>query len=959
MDDMIQLRCRNAELEIELRLVKEQLAQAHGATNYLITTLSKQHSSHQDDDTARLRERLDCVQAENNHLRTALGVNGDLGVGYGRSRNITSRLPVRSSAKPRALLGRPLQSGLPPSPPSTADEHVGLGEATDLLSFDDGDSLAGTEAWSSPSPDHLLIPKAAGASADSLLDPGPTVITTIRDPRAQPIGLGIANVRYEPQSTITLPNCNAPPKAPDGEHVHTVENGDGSRSYVMMTPATSSFQTRSTNSPYSHPTRSPPSRAPTGPRWMVHQHDEMRLLNIGCFVEGWEDENWEVWAAEKGRYSAPQWRRYYEEVIRPRYLEIKAKKAAALGGGPTAAAEEDGEGAEVQVADPVVLVEERRPGVEDGMTEADDEFAEADDEATEVDVESQGEVGDSDGIDETGGQVEEGAVNDLLEPEVWRNTSAEAEGIELLDDGAEQAVQSEEQAKPILQASKPEEGLAASQWAPKPTAEPFHPHATEHVGTDCVEPSTAAMPAVEEALDHCPSPQNVKSDVKKEDDQHQLQTSTEVVAPVSHAPTNARVGEQYRPAQRLDTYKSREGYSGRSSAPYRSLPPPRQPLQPGHALAGAHPSLDTETKSVVFSHANPEDQRTVLVRNLPPNITLAEVLDKVRGGKIVSAVLARSAGMNTQPAMEMNAAMVTFLYARDAQQYVDFCTSKICIFFWFEYWAAPFKASVSLLPTASRHVDPALSRQTDASRILYLADSGAWEAEHVVSRLLRWGKFDVPNDRLMGVGPPLRCGRDGDGVLWFEFASMGEAGTAKVALEGLGREFGGMSKGFLPDPCARGVQGLVEVAEAKQPETEAMLFEDEGMATPEDDLGVACNAEQTAAATDISDRTTEILDIDDGKSTASSDAKQPAYVHTPVATAGGNRYKQENLELARAFLSSCKNVRAKALGAKQTVPPHLRARASRPRTMAREDEGVEDFYSAEVLKEDEAMGVEG
>ncbi|KAK5122506.1 hypothetical protein LTR85_004090 [Meristemomyces frigidus] len=925
MDDITRLRCRNAALETELRLVKEQLAQAHGATNYLVTTLTMRQANQQDDAQARLQERLDYIQAENDQLRGAVAVNGDIRCSFSGGRTITSRLPVRSHRTP--ALHDQVHLRAPPTPPSTDGEQVGLGEETDLLSFDDRDSFAPTEARSTPSPNPHAIPRAADPSTDSLLDSAPTVVPNMRDSQAESAGFGASHADNRTQSPVTPPAQVARPEAPEGEDVRRIEHSDGTVSFVQTTPIP----------------------------WFVRQWEEMHLLNSGLFVEDWEEENWEEWVRRTRRYTPEAWRRYYGEAIRPRYLEIKAKRAAMLGE-PTAAEEgkdlgkEEQRGVEEDDDDDATEVDEDGEQADDEATEADDEPADGEGDTARAEDECQDQPMDNTQAEETIDEADEESTlpNDLDPAAVPSGTFAHADEVGSPYADYEQAKEIDDETEATAEVPNPEEGPTASKWAPQTGYEPVKPHSSEATGTDHTKTDATATPTTEESLAQGCGALEAAYDTEQANHQHNQQTPAERSALVFRGDRSANTGHHHVPAQHTDTYKPRGGRSGRSP-PYRSRQPPRpqQPLQPGHALTGAHPLLDEETKSFVFSHADPSDLRTVLISNIPPNIVLPEVLEKVRGGRIVSANLIPTAGMSTKPLMEMNAVMVTILYARDAQAYVDFCTSKTCIFFWSEYWDAPFKARVSVLPTASRHIDPAFFKP-DTTRILYLADSGSWDAEKVVAMITRWWRSDFETNRTMAAAPPMRYGRDQDGILCFQFASMSAASLAKTALEYYGNQFGGMSKGFLPDPCARAVEGLLEVAEAKAPEPPTSLL-DEGDASPGDRALSPHSIEEHTSAND-SGHATNNTDKETDSITPS-----PAYVHKPLV-ARANPYASEDVAIARALMNSYENMRTKGSGKKQAKPPHMR---SRPRAMAREGDRMADYYSAEVLREDEAMGVEG
>lgn len=909
MDEITQLHCRNAALETELRIVKEQLAQAHGATNYLATTFSKQQTTQQADVTAHLQERLDSVQVENVHLRAALGIHGGLNPSFDRRQTVTSRPPVRFLKTP--ALRDQLHLAEPPTPRSTGEEHVGLGEETDLLSFDDGDSLLSTETFPQ---NQSIVPQVASSSPDTLLD-----------------------------------------SVPLSDDVKTIEHGDGAFTYVMSTPAVSLFRPRATESPYGQQIPSPPLRAPTGPRRCVPDHVHRRLAGRACFVEDWEAEDWETWAAKERMFSTEGWKKYYAEKIRPQYLEKEATRAASWGGAVGAggveqteelAKKKDGSLAEVGIAGTEVA--QVLAEVRDEDPDAGDSVNNAGGDEEDADSSNQGKEEDSADVEVSSGDADtNGTLATELEMTAERGHASMMKNVAPLShDDAEQALGVEKQAKFPRQTPEPEEGLAASRWAQKPSAKSFYPEAAQATGSESAVLNSTHLLTAEGHPDNDVGALDVTLLVKTDDQCPTQSPSGHIV----HAAPSRGTREQPVRGWNSERYDRRGSHFAGS--------PPFRYQEPGYAIAGSHPALDAETKSTVFSHSGPGDLRTVQISGIPPNVTLQEVLDKIRGGKIVSAIFLRTAGMNTNPPMQMNAVMVTFLHARDAQTYVEFCTRKVNIFFWSESWEAPFKATVSLLQTASRHVDPVLRHQ-EASRVIYLADNGTWEVDHVVAKLLSWSRFDTANDRPTAAVRPVRYGRDQDGILWFEFASLADAGMAKFVMDDREREFGRMSKGYLPDPCARAVEGLAEVAEAKRPEMDTSGHGDGGAASLEEAAGSEQDGDEDLFGT--SEDTA--IETTDG-STATSPSSTPAYVHsastaedmdvedpsTLAATAPpklAGRYTSEDVEFARALMSSFRN--------NQGQPPHRRAR---PRDMVQSNRSG-DVFNAEVLREEEAMGVEG
>lgn len=896
MEDIIKLRCSNTALETELRLVKEQLTQAHGATNYLVTTFSKQQSNQSDDQFARLQARIDLVEAENAHLRAALGISGYplLGSSFAKQA-ITSGQADRA----RASLDQ-LQLNAPPTPPRTNDGHLqfaqGNGEVDDLLSFNDGDALSPSQAWSSPSPNTTTPANASSNSSNSLLGDSLFPSTTIRA-GAHTVGLGIPNIVDKPQSVVISRDQHATSELREGEDGYKVGN-----SFVMFTPASSSFQTQA-------------SAEPEYQGWRVPYHVRTRLIDRACFIEEYDDEEWERLAEDRGRYSAEEWRRYYEEEIRPEYLARMTRRAAA--GIETAELQmqerrESRGHQEIELSETNSESEVEAETIEEDSTsektrEVDDEAANADDETSEADEEK----------------------TEVDEPESPQ-------------DICEPRVESEGDMETAAEAPTSEHGLATSRLAPKAFGTPNGIPGILNAPISGAEPDATILPAVEEYLGQEPS-------------------TSERPAPETYVP--AQVRERMPLTQSIATGFPGDAKAGTTEQTTlannsKHLQPTSTPVQPAarrpnfgalpvRALHGAHPRLDDEVKNFLFSQVDPTDTRTVLISNIPPNIILAEVLDKVRGGKILSAVFLSSAGMKTTPPIETNAVMVTFLHSERAKEYVEVC-SKHWIFFWSTEWDAPCKATVSLIQTPSQCLHASFHeniRREGLSRILYLADNGTYEPDDVVHRILR---FDTDFDR-GGLGVckyPVRSGRDKDGIMFLEYTKIEDAVNAKGALKVIHWDFGGMSKGYLPDPCEKAAEGLREVTEAKKVDDQAVMdgaVEATAAVEPTTLRQTAQEMEksegrQSANTLEISGTESREEALDAG-----SPSREPDYTVDKTETTK-KCSKDSDLEFARMFMRSFKKNYAKSARSNPREPTYC---------------GSTVGLFADTSKEDEAMGLEG
>ncbi|KAI7240131.1 hypothetical protein KC330_g1467 [Hortaea werneckii] len=238
------------------------------------------------------------------------------------------------------------------------------------------------------------------------------------------------------------------------------------------------------------------------------------------------------------------------------------------------------------------------------------------------------------------------------------------------------------------------------------------------------------------------------------------------------------------------------------------------------ALPNAHPDLPDDAKRAIFSQLSTEHRyRTAVISNIPPETALMTVLEKVRGGKVMRSVLMPTNLVKSKPAMDGNVALIVFMDGPNAKAYVDECAEIQGIYFWSEQRNAHVKAKVSLCHTPSNTCPGFLaSPRAGFSRIIYLADNGAFSPELVVGAVLK--VYNRSQEERRSHGAPLRIGRNKDSnSLIMEWASLRDAYNAKNALDKMQWLVGGFDVGYLPDPCGGSVETLQEVALAKDPAT--------------------------------------------------------------------------------------------------------------------------------------------
>ncbi|KAI7650625.1 hypothetical protein KC319_g11019 [Hortaea werneckii] len=657
-----------AELSTELRIMKELLAEAQNATVHTAAAFSQHQSNNNNTSLKAQEERAQMAEKENVELK---GLVRYLQAEMAKSSQSTH---TEGASKDAPCGSRNATH----TPNSSTDDSSGPGcnIEGDLLSFHDDDVAAATgkeadatllnQRFEAPEMQTLVSTVTDGRNGDAdRYERAPFNDSGLSDEASQP---------FEPDPVFGMPSDRK-----------KIFNADGSISWMEAYP----------DPPASRPVDSywrkpkPAQRY----RWRnVNLHEWRDLVNRGMYVQQWDDAQWKEWANGHGRYSAAEWKLYWEEQCKDRFEEVtKQRKAAGISGEETE------------------KVEDR---VDDDAHEVSSKEAEIDEDRTVS------QHAKDNGI-KRGNLV---TINSPLKtPEVSVVEDASASGILACKD------------------------------------------------------TKAAMPGK--------NPMISKASIQPRQGQ-------------ASAPADMTLGHA------LDHY----------SMPV-SLPPAR-------ALPNAHPGLPDDVKRAVFSQSPIwHPRRTAEISNIPPEIPLTTVLEKVRGGKVMRSVLGGTNLMKSTPVMEGNGALIVFMDGLNAEAYVAECAEIQGIFFWSEQRNAQVKAKVSLCPTPSITcpgflVDP----KADYTRIVYLADNGVFSPELVVGAVLKVYNRSLEVRR--SPGAPLRMGRNKDSnSLIMEWALLRDGYNAKNALDKMQWLIGGFDVGFLPDPCAGSVETLDEVALARDPAT--------------------------------------------------------------------------------------------------------------------------------------------
>lgn len=237
---------------------------------------------------------------------------------------------------------------------------------------------------------------------------------------------------------------------------------------------------------------------------------------------------------------------------------------------------------------------------------------------------------------------------------------------------------------------------------------------------------------------------------------------------------------------------------------------PLNKVPPGPSQYPRMPPILKDWKKMVWYQPGPHTThavgilRTILITNLPAGTLLAAVLDRVHGGRVISAKFVETTGMKTFPPINTDSALIEFYGQTMASRFVDACSTKPISFPAAD--GSLIQAEVTLLQTASREIPDHIVRgMKDAglTRLVYLNDHrGQMTASYILRKY-----YSAPRVSSGDPEPakyPLRQSDSGSGALRsveLEFANVEDARKVHRFLF-QDPEFSSNTKGFLMDPCA-------------------------------------------------------------------------------------------------------------------------------------------------------------
>ena len=653
---------RTIELETELRLVKEQLTRAQQGTQYLVNCFTTQPAHHGFNERSEVRIRE--LEVENAVLRRQLArIADDDGTGS----SYFSRGELNFKGGWNSIQQRQDRRALVEAP------HRVDSACEDLVDF-------GDERPSKLPNDKLPL-------SVSRTRTGHHRSNQIHDTNQEGLGIRIPGPTY---------NTSIPPPDLLSDEVSPNAPVEEEEQWLAIRPPPPSEQELVFDRPF-------------------HNWEHSKIFGMATFIEDMSDgeqEHYFKMCEEKDkRHSAKEWRKYYEAVVRPKFLARTGGVGRSVGGKSVGGGSERAERAKSTHR-----------------------------------VSQQNDLGQK----QSGGPGLQGMQESRWAPRLGHDIEKTLGEVKL-------SHPSNEQGTPPSRES--------SNQGPNLTPDT---DSTPRADDDAEALSSALNPEQDDLLLCSPTPKKANPSILSPSPQ---------APPIPETATKATERADREPSTR-----------GRSKA--RSSRGRRRARTSSASVNGS--GLFHE-----WGSPNPELYRTVMITNVPTTMMLATVVNKVRGGRIVDAKYLETAGMRTQPPITTNTVLVEFLHANDAATFVQF-TQKHDILLFHDDAGSTVKLTARLMDTPSRRLPPGLyhnMHQRGLTRVLFIVDKDEeWETEEVIEEL---------QGRHPELKKPLSAGGDENGVLYFKFADVRDAGNAWEIVNRDARFFHGASKGFWPDPCAR------------------------------------------------------------------------------------------------------------------------------------------------------------
>ena len=213
--------------------------------------------------------------------------------------------------------------------------------------------------------------------------------------------------------------------------------------------------------------------------------------------------------------------------------------------------------------------------------------------------------------------------------------------------------------------------------------------------------------------------------------------------------------------------------------------------------------------------------RTIVIDNLPSDITLAEVMQKVHGGLVVAADL-----LDTTALSDCMSVMIVFLHESSATRFTDYVSAHPL------HFRGHRQARVMQLETPTWPLNPRLHRaifdhgHTRCLAVRNLSSGITYDEFRESMKRNRFTKHDYIQS----------ARKDSDGTIHVVFHSVHAAGWAYAKLT-TSRDFGGCQVAFTPDPCSRPLETPSKAEQSVKYESEIATGTEANVDTHDVDAG--------------------------------------------------------------------------------------------------------------------------
>lgn len=846
MDDANQLRFQNGELTAEVRMLKSSLSNAHGGNVYMLSQLTAR-AHEQTQVIARLELRNEETVRENDHLRACLGMPSQR-VAYGPRAPVQLNLHGRDTKKATTVTE------------SSVDYLTGNEYGSHFAPHNNKLQLQATHASGVESFDSLV-----DVSEHQVLQPTIVVQEKEKEPapkveRPREIGIGLANLTPHPiweqddDTDDRTDNPGMPAQRRARANNNFYVDLPGGEKLLVPVPAYSEHHrddpTPHVPMPFNRNAYSD-SLIPAGTVFSDSEHN--RLSGNAVFIEemdqGEQDRYWLRRGRTSPKHTAQEWRRYYEEHIRPAYImKARFQQFAALGdvSRPDSSSHKITPNSGQQISPVGGEKASKSLETEAGASEEPEQaLAKTIEVVKDVeDAECVEGVENVEAATPSAVTVVHGLQPPVVSTEVKSTTNSQEEksttehdhheivSVSRVSKAASPAtvVQAE-----MTQAVKFEKPELDQEESTTDTSQPIPVSTANKESNSMLEP-LSGIPSFPPHSRDCPSsaihqvvagqhPSQQMKDVHPSQQMKDVQTGGIRDSRFFHAPSD-EMGMGGETRQNRGSHQSHPGGSHQTNS-RSNHSPDRAPF---HSNFGPDSVEDLFAKPKNF-HADPLAFRSVEI-TVPPSIDLVTALSKVRinSGTLFSSTYLETSKLNTLPRDPNNRVILVFLSGMTAQEFVRQSATHAIVHHLCKETKTFVRTEATLINSASRPITEQTQREIldyQLTRVVWIRSPGVHGRGNALIPLTAeaaWRAL-VHGGSSRGVKVPLHAWEDDSGVIRLEYASLSEARAAVQMIAQCSHYFGTAEYGFAPDPCGSEVS-MAELVAWKDEVVEHMAAQD-------------------------------------------------------------------------------------------------------------------------------------